>query len=629
MIFLSFEARQCYVVLSMTKPAAAIYSRVSLDKQKENFSLPSQRRASLTLAAEKGYRVPKEFEFTDDGFLGGEMDRPAFTRMRAAIRAGLVKAVICYDLDRLVRGLALQMVIEEDCEKYGVELLFVTMPAVQNAEGKMLRQMKGVFAEYEKAKIRDRTTGGRRQKALAGHVSGRAPFGFKYVGKKAGSRGELVVEPEQAKVVRRIFKMADHGVKLLDIARRLTEDGVRTATGRPWSKTVLSGMLRNTVYVGVSRHNRNLRVEPKLRRKAPMPGKSKKTSARTRPASEWISVTVPAILDRALFDRVHERMTRDRHINSGRPSPFILRGLIKCGACGFACKVGTNGSRKKCYRCGNLDRLTYGRKCQQPSVLVAEIEGVVWNTMLDTLEDPARVWELMTGQWEALAKTDKQLAKERAVLTATIEKLKVREFRTRQAMQDADLQAAWAGFRDDLKTILSQRRAQESRLAQLQPVERPAFDLDRYCKMVDGWRKLKAPEPRREALRQVVERVELRDHEVTVHFRLGGSPATNCINSQPAAGARRGSPAGARDSRRARCRAGPHSKRARVRKRRSGADRRSNRCSSCLRRFAFPDRARARELAAPERDLAGHHGSGVQLRNLRRCGPIPWTDYRF
>jgi site-specific DNA recombinase len=520
------------------KQIAATYARVSLDKQKDNFSLPSQRRAMLKLAQEKGYRVPSEYEFVDDGYLGGEMDRPAFTRMREAVRGGLVKAVICYDLDRLMRSLPLQMLIEEECEKYGVALEFVMLPSDQSAEGKLLRQMRGVFAEFEKAKLKERTTRGRKEKLLAGHVTGgRAPFGYRYVGKRDGKQGELVIDAAQAKTVRKIFRWADEGVKLLDIARRLTSEGVRTATGRPWSKTVLSAMLSNTSYVGEARCNRRMVAEPKTRRKAPMPGKSKKTSFHMRPEAEWITVAVPAIIDAALFDRVRARIERERHINSGRPSPYFLRGLIKCGQCGFACCVFPSNGRPR-YRCNNINRLRVQgqRECPQQSVLVTEIEDTVWNEVLYTFEDPARVWELMHGEWAARAKSDKQLAKERAALTRAIEQLKQREFRTRQAMQDADLQDAWAGFRDDLKTILAQRRAQEAQLAKLQPVERPPFDLNKYCKMVDSWRKLKAPEAKREVLRQLVERVDLKDREVTIHFRVGDRPATNCLNHQPAVG---------------------------------------------------------------------------------------------
>jgi site-specific DNA recombinase len=280
-------------------------------------------------------------------------------------------------------------------------------------------------------------------------------------------------------------------------------------------------------------------AEPATRRKPPAPGKNKKTSQRARPESEWITVSVPAIIDRALFDRVQERLRRDRHVNSGRPSPYILRGLLKCGVCDFACCVFPSNGRPR-YRCDNIDRLTYKRNCPQESVNVAQIEAAVWKEVLDVFSDPARILKLMNDQWEKLAKTDKQVAKERADLERTIEQLKRREFRAAQALLDADIADSRQQFRDALKTAQSQRRAQEARLAKLQPVQQPAFDLDKYCQQVARWRKLKDPEPRREVLRQVIERIELKDREVAIHFRLGGgNSATNRLDREPAFGGTR------------------------------------------------------------------------------------------
>jgi DNA invertase Pin-like site-specific DNA recombinase len=87
----------------------------------------------------------------------------------------------------------------------------------------MMRQLRGVFGEYEKTKLRERTMRGRREMALAGYISGgRVLFGYARLGKAQGKRGELVVVPGQAAIVKRIFRWADEGVKLLDIARRLT-----------------------------------------------------------------------------------------------------------------------------------------------------------------------------------------------------------------------------------------------------------------------------------------------------------------------------------------------------------------------------------------------------------------------
>jgi site-specific DNA recombinase len=520
------------------KPIAATYARVSLDKQADNFSLPSQRRAMLAYAREKGYETSKEFEFLDPGGLGGEIDRPGLVALRAAVRSGAIQAVIVYDPDRLSRKLVDLLLILEECERHQVALLFVNGSMDSTPYGKAMLSMRGIFAELEKARIKDRTMNGRKEKLQAGFFpSGRALYGYVRLGKKQEKKGELVVIAEQAKVVRGIFKKADEGVKLLDIARQLTEDAVPTMTGRPWAKPVLSAMLRNLTYVGEAQCNRRMAAEPATRRKPPAAGKNKKTSQKARPASEWITVSVPAIIDPKLFDRVQERLRRDRHVNSGRPSPYILRSLLKCGVCGFACNVFPNHGRPR-YRCNNIDRLTYKRNCQQESVYAAQIEAAVWNEVLDVFSDPARILKLANDQWAALAKTDKQVAKERADLERTIEQLKRREFRAAQALLDADIADSRQQFRDALKTAQSQRRAQEARLAQLQPVQQPAFDLDKYCQQVARWRKLKDPEPRREVLRQVIERIELKDGEVAIHFRLGGgNSATNRIDRQPDVGA--------------------------------------------------------------------------------------------
>jgi site-specific DNA recombinase len=515
------------------KPVACIYARKSLDeKEKTNYSIASQLRGLEKLAADDGFHVPPEFVIVDDGFLGGEFDRPGFTRVLDLARTGMVKRIYVYALDRWVRGLAMQMVVEEELTKLSVDIKFLTEPDdVTTAEGRMFRQMRGVFAEFEKYKFRERASRGRKEKALQKLVNGgRSPYGYRYKGKKQGKRGELVVIPEQAEVVLRIFLWADEGMGLLAICRRLTAEGVRTISGRPWRKPVIAKILRNTVYIGQGHYNRTTGAEPKeeRRRKAAPAGRSKKTSQKLRPQSEWIPVPVPAIIDAALFSRVRARLERDRHINSGRPSVYPLRGLMKCGVCGFSCCVFPNHGKPR-YRCNNFDRLTCQRNCKQASVAVKAVEHEVIEATMCAFEDPVRISRLITENWDLLAKGGKQASKDRSTIERSIGQLKRREFRTRQAMQDADLQEAWTGFRDDLKDILRQRRTLEARLQQLQPAQQPAFDLDVYCKRVEGLRDLE-PEKQRAVLRDVIERIELKDGEVAIHFRLGGQPATNCIN---------------------------------------------------------------------------------------------------
>ena len=106
-------------------------------------------------------------------------------RLREAVRSGAVKAVVCFDPDRLSRKLAHLLLLTEEFEKAGAEVLFVNGQADSTPEGRMFLSMRGAFAEYEKLKFKERSERGRKEKALRGHmVGGKVPFGYAYSGRK-------------------------------------------------------------------------------------------------------------------------------------------------------------------------------------------------------------------------------------------------------------------------------------------------------------------------------------------------------------------------------------------------------------------------------------------------------------
>ena len=118
-------------------PDAAIYCRVSTKAQAEQgSSLGSQRDACLKLAQERGYTVPEEYRLSEDAS-GADLDRPLLTRARELVKAGLVKALVCYSTDRLARNPVHIAIVAEECQKAGAELVFVTEPLVSSPEGRL------------------------------------------------------------------------------------------------------------------------------------------------------------------------------------------------------------------------------------------------------------------------------------------------------------------------------------------------------------------------------------------------------------------------------------------------------------------------------------------------------------
>jgi site-specific DNA recombinase len=227
------------------------------DQADKGYSLPTQIDACQRLAQQEGYTVLDTHIFVDD-YTGTSLNRPQFTKLRDLVRQRLVQAVFVYDLDRLSRKLAHQLLLSDEFEQAGVALHIITMPnAAKTPEMQLLVNMRGIIAEYERAKLLERTARGRRGRAQAGHVpQGRCPLGYTYI-KHASQGAHYEVHPEEAALVQRIFQLYVEGGRALDaIAALLTQEGIptpadhlRTLPARVWHRSTIGTILRNTAYI--------------------------------------------------------------------------------------------------------------------------------------------------------------------------------------------------------------------------------------------------------------------------------------------------------------------------------------------------------------------------------------------
>src|SRR2546425_7529534 len=111
-----------------------LYARVSLQEDGQQYGLDSQLRALREYAEAKGYSGTEGL--TDDGYLGADLERPSLERVRELVRSRQVDVVIAHDPDRLARKQGHYLLLEEEFERAGVRLEFVTTPVERNAEGK-------------------------------------------------------------------------------------------------------------------------------------------------------------------------------------------------------------------------------------------------------------------------------------------------------------------------------------------------------------------------------------------------------------------------------------------------------------------------------------------------------------
>ncbi len=188
---------------------AALYARVSSDRQKEEQTIGSQIAALREHARNTGYDVPEEWIFQDEGYSGAILVRPALEQLRDLVAEGALDAVVVHSPDRLSRKYAYQVLLLEEFARHGTQVIFLRSPAGETPEEKLLVQFQGMIAEYERALIMERTRRGKIHRARNGSVSvlAGAPYGYRYVRKTDSSDAYYEVLPEQAQVVEEVFRL--------------------------------------------------------------------------------------------------------------------------------------------------------------------------------------------------------------------------------------------------------------------------------------------------------------------------------------------------------------------------------------------------------------------------------------
>src|SRR5918998_6826054 len=195
---------------TMDRTQAASYARVSSEQQAEANTVASQIAALQARVAEDGLALPEERQFVDEGYSGATLIRPALERLRDLIAAGGVDRLYVHSPDRLARKYAYQVLLIDEFQRAGVEVIFLNRELGRSPEDDLLLQVQGMVAEYERAKILERSRRGKRHAAHSGEVSvlSTAPYGYLYIRKQeSGGEGRFEILLEEARVVRQVFAL--------------------------------------------------------------------------------------------------------------------------------------------------------------------------------------------------------------------------------------------------------------------------------------------------------------------------------------------------------------------------------------------------------------------------------------
>jgi len=389
----------------------ALYARVSTEQQAETPTIASQVAALRARVAAAGLAVPAEREFLDAGSSGATLVRPALERLRDLVAVGGVDRLSVHSPDRLARKYAYQVLLLEEFQRAGVEVIFLNRELQPTPEDELLLQVQGMVAEYERAKILERSRRGKRHAAHAGQVSvlSTAPYGYRYLPPpdRAGAACFEIV-PEEARVVQQLFAWVGRDrLTMGEATRRLNAAGERTRTGKSrWDRATVWGMLKNPASMGQAAFGktRSGPLQPRLRPPRghdAMPRRPVTTT--TAPREEWIMIPVPPLVEAELFAAVQEQLQENqRHARQRqRGARYLLQGLVTCHQCGYAYygkPVSTGaapGKRREYayYRCIGTDAYRFGGEavCHNRQVRTDRLDAAVWAEVCRLLENPQQL----------------------------------------------------------------------------------------------------------------------------------------------------------------------------------------------------------------------------------------------
>ena len=394
--------------LAKKHESIAIYCRVSSDKQNKDGTIESQLASVSEYCAKAGYEIDVDQIFKDEGYSGSTLERPGLDNLRDKANHGLIDKVVILDPDRLARKSTHQLLLSEELKKLGVTLEFVNRQLGDNPEDRLLFNMQGIIAEFEREKIIERTRRGKIYKAKNGQISvmSRSPYGYQYIKKQECKDARYEIIPEEAGVVKDIFELfTEKDFSIRGVVNELYSRGTPSHTGnKNWSTTAVWELLSNPVYSGKAAYGKRKAVERKKATKRARNGtfypKTPHSSHTKTKESSWIYLDAPQIISPEIFQRAKQKLEENKRFSprNRKTNRYLLSGLIRCEICDYAiigsCSHRPPGKDHFYYRCQGIDASRFIDKkkvCTGRPIRCEVLDELVWEQIKKLLKEPELV----------------------------------------------------------------------------------------------------------------------------------------------------------------------------------------------------------------------------------------------
>ena len=411
---------------------AALYARVSSDRQDVDLSVAAQLRALRDYAQRNGYLVAREY--VDEAESGRIADRPQFSRMldEASKPEAPFKEILVWKFSRFTRKREHAVAFKSMLRRRGVRVVSITEQADDTPTGKLLEAIIESVDEFYSENLAQEVLRGMREAATRGFwMTTYAPYGYRrvYVQDGIKKRPKLELNPPADAVVRRIFDMVLQGRSILDVTKTLNAEGIPTTNGRKWLKTTIHTMLDNEAYTGT------LVWGAKAKDGAP--------PVRVEDAH-------PAIVSKRDFQKARKLLASraPKKMNPRRASsPYLLSGLVKCETCGKAMTAAeAKSGRYTYYICHSLLKRGKGT-CETPRLNAKSFEKLIVSEIRENVLTESNIRDLVKLLDEEMDGVAREQRDRLETIEEELEDVKKRLGRIWQVIETTDIEMADASER--------------------------------------------------------------------------------------------------------------------------------------------------------------------------------------
>ncbi|PKO14686.1 MAG: preprotein translocase subunit TatB [Chloroflexi bacterium HGW-Chloroflexi-10] len=521
----------------------AIYARVSTQRQALAQTIEQQLERLQGYVKEQGWELPEENIFQDAGFSGSGLDRPGLDRLRDQVAAGELDQVILTAPDRLARNYVHQMVLLEELEKQGCQVLFLDRPMSQDPHDQLVLQIRGAVAEYERVLIVERMRRGRQSKYRTGTLLpwSTPPYGYLVDPDRPRDPAGVQIDESRAVIVREIYAFyLQAETSLYGLVKHLHELGIPAPKGDVyWNSATLRGVLTNPAYTGQIYVGRTRLVKSLTRCSATHPIGKSGQSRNQLPEEDWILVAnISAIVSQEQFDQVKTKLSLNQKFSrrNNTTHQYLLRALVSCGVCLLGC-TGRQVNPGYCYYlCSGKNSQVYnhlGHPCSARYIPAKQLDELVWKDLCEVMTHPEMITSTLHraqgGDWlpQELQARQENLRKGQKTLQNQLERLTeaylngiipLAEYRRRRS----DLERRNQGLEEQEKQLNSQVDRQSE-------LGGWSTSIEMFCKRIQAGLENTTFEHKRKLVELLIDRVVVTNGDVEIRYVIPTSPESEHV----------------------------------------------------------------------------------------------------